>query len=110
MQTQSFSTIQTSEHPSPLSRFPSSQPSFIYKPSPHKGKHRLLSRYLPISHELHIPLVQSMQYESQKSLQFMQEFEANAPSSHYSFPTINPSPQYGIQMKFSITHPNSSHL
>ncbi|CAD8044524.1 unnamed protein product [Paramecium primaurelia] len=36
IQTQSFSTMQLSEHPSPLSRFPSSQPSSCtYKPSPH---------------------------------------------------------------------------
>lgn len=43
--------MQLSEHPSPLSRFPSSQPSSCtYKPSPHNGKHKLLSRYLPISH------------------------------------------------------------
>lgn len=57
-----------------------------------------------------MPLLQSMQYESQKSLQLMQEFVTNVPSSHYSFPTINPSPQYGTQMKFSTNHPNSLHL
>lgn len=72
MQTQFFSIMQLSEHPSPLSRFPSSQPSLTYKPSPHKGKHKLLLRYLPTSHELHIPLLQSIQYESQKSLQLIQ--------------------------------------